>query len=166
MVAALNTLATNQVDRLSSQRLSVGLVFGHTNPRVSVVIPTLNEAKNLPFVLPRIPEWVDEVIVVDGRSTDNTIEVARELLPEVVIVYQKGKGKGDALRAGFAAATGEIIVMLDADGSTEPAEIRAYVGALLAGADFAKGSRFIQGAGTSDMELLRRLGNWGFVTLV
>jgi glycosyltransferase involved in cell wall biosynthesis len=109
---------------------------------------------------------VDEVIVVDGRSTDNTIEVARELLPEVVIVYQKGKGKGDALRAGFAAATGEIIVMLDADGSTDPGEIPHYVGALLAGADFAKGSRFIQGAGTSDMELLRRLGNWGFVTLV
>jgi len=134
--------------------------------RVSVVIPAMNEAKNLPHVLPRIPGWVYEVLLVDGRSTDGTADVARGLLPSIRIVEQQGKGKGAALRSGFAAATGDIIVMLDADGSMDPAEIHAYVGQLLAGADFVKGSRFTQGGGTSDMTALRRAGNWGLTQVV
>lgn len=130
---------------------------------VSIIIPALNEAENLPHVLPRIPSWVHEVVLVDGHSTDNTVEVARQLRPDIRIIRQQGRGKGAALRSGFAAATGDIIVMLDADGSTDPAEIPAFVGALLAGADFAKGSRFLQGGGTTDMPLYRKIGNWGFV---
>lgn len=130
--------------------------------KVSVVIPALNEAENLPHVLPRIPHWVHEVILVDGYSTDDTITVGQTIWPGIRIIMQEGKGKGAALRTGFAAATGDIIVMLDADGSTNPAEIPAFIGALLAGADFVKGSRFLQGGGTSDMTLFRRLGNWGF----
>lgn len=133
--------------------------------KVSAVIPTKNEAKNLQFVLPRIPDIVDEVIIVDGHSTDNTIEVALELRPDAIIVQQTGKGKGNALRSGFAHVTGDIIVMLDADGSTDPEEIPAFVGTLLSGADFAKGSRFMQGAGTDDMEFYRYLGNLGFVLM-
>ena len=134
-----------------------------THPlKVSVVIPALNEAENLPHVLPRIPHWVHEVILVDGYSTDDTVAVGQAIWPGIRIVMQEGKGKGAALRTGFAAATGDIIVMLDADGSTNPAEIPAFIGALLAGADFVKGSRFLQGGGTSDMTLFRRLGNWGF----
>jgi glycosyltransferase involved in cell wall biosynthesis len=139
--------------------------FGASLPTISVVVPTLNEAANLPYVLPFIPRWVAEVIVVDGRSTDATVEVARTLYPEVKIVEQVGKGKGDALRAGFQAATGDIIVMLDADGSTLPSEIPGYVGALLAGADFAKGSRFAQGGGSEDISFFRWLGNSGMVIL-
>jgi len=134
--------------------------------RVSVVVPALNEAENLPHVLPRIPSWVHEVILVDGYSTDGTIEVARNLWPEIRVVPQDGRGKGAALRTGFQAATGDIIVMLDADGSTDPAEIPVFVGALLAGADFVKGSRFLQGGGTADMSFHRRMGNWGFILLV
>lgn len=134
--------------------------------RVSVVIPAWNEAENLPHVLPRIPSWVHEVILVDGHSVDDTIAVARQLLPTIRIVTQEGRGKGAALRSGFAAATGEIIVMLDADGSTDPGEIPAFVGALLCGADFAKGSRFLQGGGTTDMPHHRRLGNAAFVHAV
>src|SRR6202165_1456034 len=135
-------------------------------PTVSVVIPTMNEEQNLPYVLPYIPEIVDEVIIVDGRSKDRTVEVARELRPDVKIVKQTGKSKGNALRAGFAAATCDIIVMLDADGSTDPREIPAYVGALMAGAGFAKGAPFMQGGGTADSELLRRMGNWGLTMVV
>jgi phosphoheptose isomerase len=137
-----------------------------SRPTISAVIPTLNEEENLPHVLPRIPSAVDEVIVVDGHSTDRTVEVARELRPDVKIVMQEGRGKGAALRSGFAAATGDIIVMLDADGSTAPEEIPAYVHALMAGADFAKGSRFLHGGGTSDMPFHRRMGNQAFVTMV
>ncbi len=134
--------------------------------RVSVIIPALNEAENLSQVLPRIPAWIHEVILVDGHSTDDTIAVARALHPAIRVVQQEGRGKGAALRSGFAAATGEIIVMLDADGSTDPAEIPAFVGALLAGADFAKGSRFLQGGGTADMPMFRRFGNGLFVLIV
>jgi glycosyltransferase involved in cell wall biosynthesis len=133
---------------------------------VSVVVPTLNEAENLPYVLPRIPLWVDEIILVDGYSTDGTVDVARALIPEIVVVQQDRPGKGAALRCGFNAARGEIIVTLDADGSADPAEIPLFVAALAAGADFVKGSRFLQGGKTDDMEWYRRLGNWGFVKLV
>ncbi len=141
---------------------------GHmeTGYTVSVVVPALNEADNLPYVLPRIPSWVDEVILVDGHSTDGTPDVARRLLPDIRVVQQRGRGKGAALRTGFEHAQGDIIVMLDADGSTNPEEIPAFVGALLAGADFAKGSRFAHGGGTADMPLHRQLGNQFFVRLV
>lgn len=133
---------------------------------VSIVIPAKNEARNLPYVLSRIPDWVEEVILVDGNSTDDTVEVARSLWPDIRIVGQDRKGKGAALRSGFAACQGDIVVMIDADGSMDPAEIPAYVGALLAGADFVKGSRFMQGGKTDDMEWYRRFGNWCFVKLV
>ncbi len=130
-------------------------------PRVSVIIPTLNEAKNLRFVLPYIPDWVHEVIIVDGRSTDNTIEVALSMRTDIKIVEEQQKGKGSALRAGFEAAEGDIIVMMDADGSMNPAEIAMYVGTLTSGADYVKGSRFLQGGGSSDLTFFRRIGNWG-----
>jgi glycosyltransferase involved in cell wall biosynthesis len=135
-------------------------------PTVSVVIPALNEAENLPHVVPLIPFWVDEVLLVDGYSIDGTVEMARQLRPDIWIVEQEGRGKGAALRSGFQAAHGDIIIMLDADGSTDPGEIPAFVSALLAGADFAKGSRFVQGGGTADMPWYRRWGNGVFVRLV
>jgi glycosyltransferase involved in cell wall biosynthesis len=135
-------------------------------PTVTVVIPTLNEAQNLPYVLERIPAWVDEVIIVDGHSTDGTVGVALRYRPDVKIVMQEGKGKGNALAAGFKAATGEITVMLDADGSTDPTEIPRFVAALTNGYDFAKGTRFVTGGGSDDITPLRRFGNWGITTLV
>jgi glycosyltransferase involved in cell wall biosynthesis len=130
-------------------------------PRVSVVIPTLNEAQNLPHVLVKLPPRLHEVIVVDGFSTDGTVEVARSLRPDAIIVLQTRLGKGEALRCGFEAASGDIIVMLDADGSADPAEIPAFVTTLLEGADFAKGSRFRDGGGSADLTRLRRFGNHG-----
>ena len=133
---------------------------------VSVVIPAMNEERNLPHVLPKIPTWVHEVLLVDGNSTDRTVDVAGDLHPKVRVMQQKGRGKGAALQSGFEEATGDIVVMLDADGSTDPEEIPVFVGALLSGADFVKGSRFLQGGGTADMPLYRQLGNLGFVALV
>jgi glycosyltransferase involved in cell wall biosynthesis len=127
-----------------------------------VVIPTLNEARNLPHVFTDLPVGLHEIIIVDGYSRDDTLAVARRLRPDARIVMQTRRGKGNALACGFAAATGDIIAMIDADGSTDPKEIPAFVRALLDGADFAKGSRFLPGtdkAGSSDITRLRRLGN-------
>lgn len=132
---------------------------------VSVVIPAMNEAGSLPYVLPRIPAGIHEVILVDGASTDGTIDVARRLMPSVRIIRQDRPGKGAALRAGFEAATGDIVVHLDADGSTDPAEIPTFVEALINGADYAKGSRFARGGSSDDITPLRRIGNWSFVAL-
>jgi glycosyltransferase involved in cell wall biosynthesis len=135
-------------------------------PRISVVIPALNEAKNLPHVLPRIPEDVWEVILVDGGSRDDTVEVFRALRHDGLVVTHGRPGKGNALAAGFAACRGDIVVMLDADGSADAEEIPRFVGALLAGADFAKGTRFAQDGGSDDITAFRRWGNSALVALV
>lgn len=128
-------------------------------PRISVVVPTFNEAANLPHVFGLLPNGLHEVIVVDGRSTDGTIEVARALRPDVVIVKQTRRGKGNAMICGFAAVTGDIVVMLDADGSANPGEIERFVAALTDGADFAKGTRFAAGGGSTDITVVRAVGN-------
>jgi glycosyltransferase involved in cell wall biosynthesis len=128
-------------------------------PSVSVVIPTLNEARNLGRVLEQVPEWVTEVLVVDGLSEDGTLDVARSVRHDVRTIEVMQPGKGFAMRAGFEAANGDIIVALDGDGSMDPGELPAFVGALMSGADVALGSRFAVGGGTSDMELHRKFGN-------
>jgi len=127
--------------------------------RISLIIPTLEEAENLNFVLPAIPNIVDELIIVDGGSTDSTVDVVRKLRPDAKIIIDTVPGKGNALRRGFETATGDILVMMDADGSMDPLDIGTFVAALEAGADVAKGSRFLQGGGSADMTILRRVGN-------
>ncbi|MGH3097665.1 MAG: glycosyltransferase family 2 protein [Streptosporangiales bacterium] len=124
------------------------------------MIPTLNEAENLAHVLPTIPYVVDELIIVDGQSTDDTLDVVRELRPDAVIVQEPRHGKGHALAAGFEACKGDIIVMMDADGSMASADVGVFVATLEAGADVVKGSRFLQGGGSSDLTLLRTFGNF------
>jgi len=127
--------------------------------KVSVVVPAMNEGQNIGHVLEQLPENLHEVILVDGNSEDDTIEAARQAYPEIRVLVQSGRGKGDAFRTGFAAVTGNLIVMLDADGSADPAEIPRFVEALEAGADFAKGSRYLPGGGSTDITGLRSLGN-------
>jgi glycosyltransferase involved in cell wall biosynthesis len=133
--------------------------------RVSVVIPAKNEERNLGWVMRRLPIEVDEVILVDGNSSDRTIEVALSIRADTVVVNDRVPGKGAALRAGFAAATGDYVVMLDADGSMDPIEIKAFTAALDAGHDLVKGSRFLGNGGTSDISPLRQLGNVALLTM-
>ena len=134
-------------------------------PRVSIVLPTLNEARNLEVLLPDLSEGY-EVVLVDGGSTDDTIDVARDLLPGVKVLQQTRRGKGNALVCGMHAATGDIVVTLDADGSADPCEIPAFVEALVDGADFAKGSRYLPGGGSDDLTRLRWAGNLGLNRLI
>jgi glycosyltransferase involved in cell wall biosynthesis len=133
-------------------------------PSVSLVIPVRNEARNIASVLEQIADDVDEIILVDGNSTDVTIVTAQAYRPDLRIVPQEGTGKGSALRTGFQAATGDIIVMMDADGSMSPQEIRHYIHFLTYGYDFVKGSRFISGGGSLDITRIRRLGNLFLLT--
>ncbi|WP_084703984.1 glycosyltransferase family 2 protein [Phaeacidiphilus oryzae] len=132
---------------------------------VTVIVPARNEAANVGWVLSRMPDCVDEVILVDGDSTDATLEMARASLPGVRVVAQHGQGKGSALRTGFTEAKGDYIVMIDADGSMSPREIPRYVHFLENGYDFVKGSRFMGGGGSLDITTVRRLGNRALLAL-
>jgi glycosyltransferase involved in cell wall biosynthesis len=153
------------VVRIDTERLRVSeradlLVArqGATGPSVSVVIPALNEVKNLPYLLERMPPG-HEIILIDGNSTDGTAQLMRELWPGATIFKQVGRGKGDALRLGFAVSTRDIIVTIDADGSTDPAEIPRFVAAFGSDVDFVKGSRFLPSGGSSDITRIRHIGN-------
>jgi glycosyltransferase involved in cell wall biosynthesis len=142
----------------------------HTTPEerpatVSLVIPAKNEARNLPHVLERLPEGLDEVILVDGQSHDVSMIAARACRPDIRIIAESNPGKGNALRTGFAAARGDLIVAMDADGSMDPAEIPQYIYFLEHGFDFVKGSRFVGGGGSLDITPLRKLGNRGLLTI-
>jgi hypothetical protein len=133
---------------------------------VSLVIPTKNEAANISWVLEQVPTCVDEIVLVDGHSTDATLVTARSARPDIHVVTQTGTGKGDALRAGIAASTGDIVVMIDADGSMSPLEIPHFLYFLNHGYDFVKGSRFMAGGGSLDITPLRRSGNRALMRLV
>jgi len=127
-------------------------------PTVTAVIPTLNEADNLRWLLPRLTS-VDEVVIVDGQSSDGTAEIARLLRPDATIIVEPPTGKGTAMRTGMAAATSEVLIMLDADGSMDPAEFDAFLALLCRGFDFVKGSRYACGGGSDDLTGLRSVGN-------
>jgi glycosyltransferase involved in cell wall biosynthesis len=126
---------------------------------ISVVIPAKDEAENIGWVLGRMPEYVDEVIVVDGLSRDDTLGVARRIAPDVIVVHEQRPGKGAAVRAGLDAATGDCVVIIDADGSMDPQEIGAFAARMSDGADLVKGSRFMPGGGSTDITPLRAAGN-------
>lgn len=127
------------------------------HPTVTVVVPARNEANNLRDVLGTLPEF-HEIVVVDGHSEDDTAVVVQSVRPDARLLQQTRRGKGNALACGMAAATGDVIVLFDADGSADPGEIDRFVAALGA-ADMAKGSRALPGGGSTDLTALRRAGN-------
>lgn len=135
--------------------------------KISIIVPTLNEAQNLSHVLPRVSEipYIHEVILVDGWSTDDTIEKAMRILPDIKTTYQEGRGKGDALRHGWRCASGDILVTLDADGSMAPQEIPRLIQPLFDGYDLSKGSRYLRGGGSTDFSFHRHIGNRVLTTM-
>jgi glycosyltransferase involved in cell wall biosynthesis len=132
---------------------------------VSLVIPAKDEARNVAWVLRRLPPDIDEVILVDGRSVDDTVAVAQAVRPDIVVVAERAPGKGAAMRTGMEIARCDVIVLLDADGSMDPHEIDRYVQAA-EDADLVKGSRFAARGGSDDISFLRRLGNRTLLGLV
>jgi len=129
--------------------------------KISIIIPTLNEAPNLPDLLQRMPRAAEilEVMLVDGGSTDGTVDLARELVPELKIIHQDGNGKGNAVKCGAAAALGDYFMVLDADGSQLPEEIPIYVEKAKEGYDLVKGSRYLKGWKSKDDTLDRAVMN-------
>ena len=133
---------------------------------VSVVIPTLNEESNIKEVFPYIPDFIDEIVVVDGNSTDKTRDEILKFRKNAKIIVEKPMGKGAAVKTGFENATGDLIIMMDADGSHDPKEIPKLLDPVLDGYDVSKGSRMLPGGGSTDITLFRRFGNKLFVTMV
>lgn len=133
--------------------------------KVSVVIPTLNEEKNLNILLDELKEFefIDEIIIVDGKSKDNTVKIAKKFNCKIIC---DEIGKGSSLRKGMKAAKGDIIICMDADLSMQSKELCLLVSNIEAGYDICMGSRFIQGGGTEDITFIRKLGNKFFVFLV
>jgi Glycosyl transferase family 2 len=125
---------------------------------VSVVIPTLNEGGNIGPVLRSLARF-DHIVLVDGLSSDGTVELARAVRPDITVVERAPRGKGDALRAGFDAATGDVIVIMDADGSMDPGEVEVFLSMMAVGFDLVKGSRLAVGGGSHDLTTIRLLGN-------
>jgi hypothetical protein len=149
-----------------AKRLIAALPPSDPNPSVSLIIPTRNEARNIADVLDHIPDFVSEVVLVDTLSSDVTKLMARSTMPDIRIVDEPARGKGNALRAGLAAGTGDVLVAIDADGSMSPEEIPRFIYPLRHGFDFTKGSRFMAGGGSLDITPVRHFGNWGLVKLV
>jgi hypothetical protein len=125
---------------------------------LSVVIPTWNEAGNIGHVLRQLDRF-DDIVIVDGQSEDDTVQIARSVCPDLRLVERKPRGKGDALRAGFQAATGDVIVIMDADGSMNPDEVDVFVSMIAVGFDLVKGSRLACGGGSHDLTFVRWAGN-------
>ncbi len=126
---------------------------------VSMIAPFRNEVENLPWFIERVPDWIDEVIFVDGNSTDGSVDLIQDTMPSAKVVNQPGKGKGNALAYGMVNATTDVIVAVDTDGSMDPRHADEYVRALLANADLVKGSRYLPGGGSDDLTKLRDVGN-------
>ena len=124
------------------------------------MIPTRNEGRGLRRVLPALPAVVDEIVIVDGDWSDGTLEVAAQLRPDSVRLRQHGRGKGGAIKQGLLAATGDILVTMDGDGSMDPADIDLAVGELCRRVPTSsRAPRALPGAGSADFTSLRRHGN-------
>jgi len=135
--------------------------------KVSLIIPTRNEEGCIGKVLQEVPrEYINEIIVVDGHSTDNTAKEAKaNLNSKDKFILQKGKGYGGAFLEGFDIASGDVIIMMDGDGSHNPAEIPALIDKISRGYEYVMATRFMPGGKSDDNALIRWIGNRIFTWL-
>jgi glycosyltransferase involved in cell wall biosynthesis len=154
-----------EVRHIGAMSLTVINRYGQEK-KISVIVPTLNEALNIKDVFPKIPDFVDEIVVVDGNSNDGTRDEILKYRKDAKIIAEEPRGKGAALRTGFEKATGDLVVMMDADGSHDPKEIPRLIEPILDGYDVSKGSRLLPGGGSTDFTPFRKIGNRMFVSMV
>jgi glycosyltransferase involved in cell wall biosynthesis len=159
----LKTSSDQNINRYTS---GMGKIPNPRGSKITVIIPTLNEERNIGDVIRELQYLgLYNILIVDGNSTDHTVEIAKDLGAKVL--YQDGKGKGDALRKAFNHdELADWVVMIDADGSMDPGEISNFVEQLRSGVDVVKASRFMPSGFSEDITFTRRLGNAFFVLLV
>jgi SAM-dependent methyltransferase len=180
-VPVLEPLCNRFLARLPALHVLGMTVFIVARPRVqfsqpektsvSVVVPMRNEAGNVAQALVRIPRMgrATEVIFVEGHSKDNTWDTLEKAVAEyqgplqLKLSRQPGKGKWDAVRHGFAQATGDLLVIQDGDLTAPPEDLPKFFGALCAGTtEFANGSRLVYPMADEAMQFLNMLGNHFF----
>lgn len=129
--------------------------------KVTVLIPTKNEEGCIGRVLSEIPRSiVDQVVIIDGHSTDNTVKEAKSFMKtKDKLVHQRRNGYGDAFIQGMKIASGDLIVMMDADGSHNPRDISKIIRKVEQGAEYVMASRYMRGGRSDDDTLLRWFGN-------
>jgi glycosyltransferase involved in cell wall biosynthesis len=135
------------------------------NESTTLLLPTLNEIEALRVVIPQIKrEWVDEIIAIDGGSTDGTVEF---LGGQGIRVHaQAGRGFGQGMLQGMHIAKGEIVVEFMPDGNSIPADIPRIIAKMREGYDLVVGSRYLGGAKSDDDDWMTARGNWLFTQIV
>lgn len=138
----------------------------NNNGKTSIIVPARNEEANIADVLRELRRiGYDDILVIDGNSKDGTAEIAKKYGARVI--RQNGVGKGAAIRQVLGQVNGaDIVVLMDADGSMRPREIPFFAETLDSDADVVKGSRFLPGGYSEDMNLLRKIGNHFLMSLV
>lgn len=111
---------------------------------VTIIIPTKNEGEGLAQIILSVKKYSDEILVVDGHSTDDTLKICRKY--KIVYILDHGRGRGDGVRLGIEKAYNELVVLFDADGSHEANDIPKFVAELEKGADLVIGSRRLGGS--------------------
>ncbi|OFW06467.1 MAG: hypothetical protein A3I61_19825 [Acidobacteria bacterium RIFCSPLOWO2_02_FULL_68_18] len=152
----------------------LGLSRPSVPPSVSIVCPCRNEAGNIQRIVDRLPSFAgaSELIFVEGHSSDDTLAECRRVAAETAgrnirVFVQQGRGKGDAVRLGFAQATGDILMILDADVSVAPEDLPMFYRALVEGkGEFINGSRLVYAMDAEAMRFLNLLGNRFFAFLL
>lgn len=136
-----------------------------TNLRVALIIPTKNEIEGMKWFMPQIKSgWYDELLVVDGGSTDGTVEYCREM--GYKLITQKGKGLSMALADAFDQVSGDIILTVSPDGNTIPELIPQLLAKANEGYDMVVVSRYLGLARSEDDDVMTGFGNWMFTRII
>jgi hypothetical protein len=147
---------------------------GSSSPSVSVIVPARNEAGNIEAAILRTPKMGpdDELIFIEGNSTDNSWEKIVQMKEKygaqrnICIARQNGQGKGDAVRKGFALASRDILMILDADLTTPPEELPRFYAALVSDkGEFINGSRLVYPMEKQAMRFLNMVANKFFALM-
>lgn len=134
-------------------------------PKVTLILFSLNEIDGMKAIMPRMnPAWYDQLIIVDGGSTDGTIEYAKE--HGYYIFVQKQKGAGSAFLESMSQSTGDIVIVFSPDGNSIPELIPSVVAKMKEGYDIVIASRYLNGAKSYDDDPVTAFGNWMFTRLI